>query len=847
MGRAVKLEAAERVVPQIYAYALRTAGFEGLLKVGYTTRSVAERVREQVGNITLPEGLAPYEIRWQGLAVRQDGTSFDDRAVHAELKRLGVERVTGEWFRCSVAAVRSAVAAVQAGVAAVRDRTQAFAMRPEQRAAVEKTAAYFRQWAATGAAHAPKFLWNAKMRFGKTFATYQLAREMGFRKVLVLTFKPAVESAWQEDLETHVDFAGWQFVSRAAEEMAEPDWRRPVVCFGSFQDLLGYDRESGGIKARNAWIHATNWDLVVFDEYHFGAWRERAKQLFEEEDEEAEQPLPSPEATLGSGTDEHDLPLTTHHYLFLSGTPFRALLEGDFIEEQIFGWTYADEQQAKAQWAADHPGVPNPYRTLPQMKLLAYELPPELKRVALGGELNAFDLNAFFATEKPVRNAPPRFRFEQEVLGWLNFICGRYLPARGLHAGSEAPPMPFCDGALLGALRHTLWYLPNVAACQAMAELIARCKLFGGYRVVVCAGSGAGIGLAALPPVKRAMGNPFETRTITLTCGKLTTGVTVRPWGGILMLRNLTSPESYFQAAFRVQSPWTAPGEGDGEAEVVKPVCYLLDFAPNRALRQVADYGCKLILNTSAPPSPEETLGDFLNFLPVLTYDGFTMKQVSAGEILDLVLSGTSATLLARRWQSALLVNVDNATLTRVLNSPEALAAIEKIEGFRELGREVIETIVNRSEAIKAVKRERLPSDVLSKRELSDEEKALKSKRKQVQEKLVKFSTRIPIFMYLTDDREHSLQEVIRQIEAPLFERVTGLTLADFDLLLALGVFNAGLMNEAILNFKRYEDASLSYSGIDRHANDQTLGAWDTTLPAPKPPPGPSSPPTRPD
>ena len=214
----------------------------------------------------------------------------------------------------------------------------------------------------------------------------------------------------------------------------------------------------------------------------------------------------------------------------------------------------------------------------------------------------------------------------------------------------------------------------------------------------------------------------------------------------------------------------------------------------------------------------------------MLTYDGFTMKQVSAGEILDLVLAGTSATLLARRWQSALLVNVDNATLSRVLGSPEALAAIEKIEGFRELGREVIETIVNRSEAIKAAKREGQASDVLSKRGLTDEEKALKTKRKQVQEKLIKFSTRIPIFMYLTDDREHSLQEVIRQIEAPLFERVTGLTLADFDLLLSLGVFNASLMNEAILNFKRYEDASLSYSGIDRHATDQTLGAWDTTL-----------------
>ena len=343
------------------------------------------------------------------------------------------------------------------------------------------------------------------------------------------------------------------------------------------------------------------------------------------------------------------------------------------------------------------------------------------------------------------------------------------------------------------------------------------------FRVVLCAGPHAGMGAEALEPVERAMGDPLVTKTITLTCGKLTTGVTVRPWGGILMLRNLTSPETYFQAAFRVQSPWTAPDE-EGRETVLKPVCYVIDFAPNRALRQVADYSGKLSVNETIPGTDTERVAEFIHFLPVLYSEGGRLRRVSATQVLELAMTGDAATLLARRWQSALLVNVDNATLGRLLADPEAMRALNRIIADRALGREAIETLINRSEAIKAAKREGGPKEG-PKAEMGKEEKEIRNKRKQIQEKLIKFAARIPIFMYLTDDREHTLREVIQQIETDLFERVTGLTLADFRHLVSLGVFDDTRMNEAVLGFKRYEDASLTYAGVDRHAGE-SLGGW---------------------
>lgn len=811
--------------PTIYAYEDTNPQYAGLLKVGYTTVDAQSRVAQQYP--TKRPGKPPYRIVLEEPAMRSDGTVFTDHDVHRMLRLNGIRNAEGEWFRCTVAQVQAATIAVRTGQLNEENRSLDFTMRPEQEAAVEKTAAYFASWRREkrNKNKPPHFLWNAKMRFGKTFAAYQLAKKMGWRKVLVLTFKPAVQSAWEEDLKCHVDFKGWQFISPGGLSYEDADKKKPFVCFGSFQDYLGRNSSTGGIKTKNEWVHTTNWDCVILDEYHYGAWRANAKELFEAEDKK--------EAAFGEGEgiddfDEDTLPITTDGYLYLSGTPFRAIASGEFIEEQIYNWTYSDEQRAKRDWK----GPTNPYAALPRMVLLTYQIPDAIREIAMQGEFNEFDLNVFFSAEGLGEQA--KFKYEDEVQKWLDLIRGAFMPTSidNLKLGAQKPPMPFSDARLLNVLSHTFWFLPSVAACHAMRNLLAKKqnRFYYDYKVIVAAGGAAGIGVAALPPVLEAMDDPLTTTTITLSCGKLTTGVTVRPWAGILMLRNSSSPETYFQAAFRVQSPWTVrnpDGASPNAEQIIKEECYVFDFDPDRALRQIADYSCRLNVNEA---SPEKKVEEFISFLPVLAYDGSSMKQIDAAGILDMAMSGTTATLLARRWESALLVNVDNDTLRRLMGNKKAMDALMSIEGFRNLNQK-IETIINKSDAVKKARKEANDEELSAKEKkaLTEEEKEYKSLRKQIQEKLIKFATRVPIFMYLTDYRERTLKDVITQLEPGLFKKVTGLTVRDFELLVSLGVFNSALMNDAVYKFKRYEDASLSYTGINKHEGED-IGLYDTVL-----------------
>lgn len=829
------------VNPTIYAYKLNgVTTHDGYIKVGYTDRDVKQRIKEQLHTSAIS-----YTVLCEESAMRPDGSCFNDRDVHAVLKRNGFHRLNentdkNEWYNCTVNDVRSAVRELRTGERTDEYRTADFKMRPEQSKAVDRTIEYFENIKKTEPERIPKFLWNAKMRFGKTFAAYELCKKMNFKRILILTFKPAVESAWSDDLRTHVDFEGWQYVSNKDahnnkqnidEAYYNADSTRPIVVFGSFQDLLGTN-ENGGIKYKNEFIHTTNWDIVIFDEYHFGAWRENAKKLFDDPDDEdidfdAEK-YQKEEA--GNAVNETFLPITSSHYLYLSGTPFRAMHSGEFIEEQIFNWTYSDEQSAKENWK----GKNNPYLSLPRMVMMTYKIPESIRSVASEGEFDGFDLNLFFSAKGKGEDA--RFVNENEVQKWLDLIRGAYLPASvddlkiAVSLGvDKRPPMPFSDTRLLNVLSHTLWFLPSVASCFAMYNLLMQSQnnyYNQGYKINVCAGIKAGVGLDAVKPVIDSMGDPLVTRTITLTCGKLTTGVTVKPWTGIFMLRNLKSPETYFQSAFRVQSPWTVKNE-KGEVEIIKHECYVFDFALDRALRQISDYACNL---NSENTNPEKNVSEFINFLPVLAYDGSTMEQVNAQAILDITLAGTSATLLAKRWQSALLVNVDNDTLKRLMASTEAMTALENIEAFRNLNKE-LEVIINKSEAVKKLKKDGVEKlTPKEKKELTEAEKEFKSKRKEVQEKLMKFASRIPVFMYLTDYRESCLKDVITQLEPGLFKKVTGLDTKDFDLLCSLGVFNSSLMNHSIFQFKRYEDASLTYTGIDMHRNDKEIGGWDTAI-----------------
>lgn len=830
--------------PRIYAYSIADTAHEGLLKVGQTTRDVRQRVAEQLRTAAITN----YTIELDAPAEREDGSIITDHAVRDALKRKGFDNPMLEWMQCTVVDVKTVLTELHTGKQFTGTHHEDFAPREEQQQAVEQTYAYYQSRWREDADAVPRFLWNAKMRFGKTFTAYQLAKKLAAKRVLVLTFKPAVADAWQTDLESHVDFDGWQYQSRHVDgDPRDVPADVPLVYFGSFQDLLGRDR-AGNIKPRNEWIHTINWDLVVFDEYHFGAWRESAKELFADEEDAIERS----EALLEDSTrarnrldtriadtqeplesETNFLPITTRAYLYLSGTPFKALATGEFIEEQIFNWTYTDEQRAKAEFAAKHPDKRNPYGALPQMRLLTYRMPDELLTIASAGEFDEFDLNAFFAADGIGEAA--EFKYKTDVQKWLDIIRGSHAPqtVESLKTATR-PPLPYSDVRLLPYLQHSFWFLPNVAACHAMANLLAEKHntFWHDYKVIVAAGAAAGIGLDALPPVRKAVGSGFDTKTITLSCGKLTTGVTVAQWSSILMLRNLKSPETYFQAAFRVQSPWSIKnpnGDDPNEEEILKPVCFVFDFAPTRALRQLSEYGIGL---SPGEANPEDAVRELVSFLPVLAYNGAVMEQLDVGGVLDFAMAGTSATLLARKWESAILVNVDNETLRRILNNPEAMAAVERIEGWRALGDNVIETIINKSDKIKELKSKEKDGELTKKekRELTEEEKEYKSKRKLVQEKLIKFATRIPAFMYLTDFRENTLQDVITKLEPDLFLAVTGLTVEDFHLLVSLRVFNTERMNEAVFAFRRYEDASLRYTGIESHKGLSHYGLYDTVV-----------------
>ena len=815
--------------PMIYAYEhIGVPAHEGMLKVGYTTRDVETRVLEQ--NQT---GSIPYRIVLKRPAMRKDGTSFDDHLIHKILRKYHVRNPEGEWFVTDKNTVEKAIESAVQGNETLIERIYSFPMRPEQKKAVDDTSAYFKAFVKDPANRGliPHYLWNAKMRFGKTFTTYQLALRMGWTKVLVLTFKPAVKTAWEEDLVSHKDFEGWQFCQKREDrEFNYVNERKPFVCFASFQDVLGRNAV-GGIKATNEWIQEVDWDCIVLDEYHYGAWGKNAKNYYDKKDPALTRALEVGEIINEDAEnvrelearemyDEELMPLRTHAYLYLSGTPFRAISTGEFIEDQIYNWTYSDEQRSKEAWK----GPDNPYAQLPKMVMLTYQLPDSIREIASQGEFDEFDLNEFFRADDK------GFIHEEYVQKWLDLIRGAYTEniVTELKLGTEKPPMPFSDARLLSYLQHTYWFLPSVAACYAMADLLGKRvnRFYHDYRVIVAAGNRAGMGAAAVGPVYEAMNDPQKSKTITLSCGKLSTGVTVKPWTGILMLRNTTSPETYFQAAFRVQSPWTTTDE-EGEEVILKPFCYVFDFAPNRALRLVEEYSCQLNV---AESNPEKKVEEFIKFLPILAFDGSSMKEIDAAGVLDMAMSGTTATLLARRWESAVLVNVDNATLQRLMNNPEAMAALMNIEGFRSLNAD-IETIINKSEHVKDVKKNKDPEAMTprEKKELTDEEKEYKSKRREIQEKLIKFATRIPVFMYLTDFREYCLKDVIEQLEPELFRKVTGLTLKDFSLLVSLGVFNSELMNDAVYKFKRYEDSSLEYTGINTH--DGTLiGGWDTVI-----------------
>jgi hypothetical protein len=350
-------------------------------------------------------------------------------------------------------------------------------------------------------------------------------------------------------------------------------------------------------------------------------------------------------------------------------------------------------------------------------------------------------------------------------------------------------------------------------------------KFFKDYQIVVAAGSKAGVGEKALGPVAQAIGGvPQDSKSITLSCGKLMTGVTIPAWAGIFMLRELKSPETYFQAAFRVQSPWAYKyvntEVGGTEEAVVKEQCYVLDFSPNRALHLIVDYATKLRAAATADIDREAALTEFMEFLPVLSFTGYAMQHLQAGDVIDYLTKGISSSMLARRWNSPELIKLDVKAMEAILADKKLLESLEQIEMFRNISDDLTAMISSNKE----LRSKKLAREKLTKSEKKNQDEA-KKKRDDIKKKLQRFLMRIPAFMYLTDDRERAVIDIITQVEPELFEKVTTLSLKDFERLVNAGVFNESKMNDAVWKFRDFEEPSLTYMHKDE--GNTTRGGWN--------------------
>ena len=624
----VRIPALSESLNVIYCYSIPGLDtHRGLVKVGMTAATPS--LRESFGVYADPEALAvaaahkrireqtgatgvKYRLEWAAVS----DARITDHRVHAILRSDGVENThfddsgAREWYRVTPG---KAFAAYKAAVArkssAEHNNDEPIVLRDEQETFVKNTLAAWR-------AGEGKRLWNAKMRFGKTLTAYSFIERayaenpQRMRKVLVLTHRPVVNEGWSYEYDRILHKSGWQYGSKDAkhESWAQLDHNLPFIYFASMQDARGKERDSDEFKKSNKEIFETHWDFVLIDEAHEGNQTALA-------------------------TEVHDN-LKRDFTLYLSGTPFKYLSGEEFHPEQVDTWDYVDEQKAKENWDATRPGEPNPYRGLPRMSINALEiLDVAGGKYVDSGEDVAFDFAKFFET----RNGA--FTNISDVAKFLNAIAPT--PERDRdgfpNAGEEpdagmftgAAQMPYASDQL-DFTRHALWVFDRVDTCKAMEKLLASHPVFQDYTVVMVAGAGDSEAKNALGRVKNAMGDdPSVTRTITLTVGRLTTGVTVAPWTTVLMLNNGSSAETYMQTIFRTQSPYT---NGAG----FKTECAVYDFAPDRVLQVLVE-----ATDSSGKTSSGKTgggrsrLGELLNYLPVISH--ITDKDVRRFDAGDVV------------------------------------------------------------------------------------------------------------------------------------------------------------------------------------------------------------------
>ena len=831
----------------IYAYSEPHTD-DGIIKIGQTTNPNIKEYLDRTIQARNSSKHKKYELLYSAEAKYNNKDEyFTDHTVHNFLKEKGYNYLTDEKtgkkteeYNIEILKLKSLIENIKEGKKPEEidiNRYQKFDPRPEQEVAIKKTQKYFKD-KPTGS-----FLWNAKMRFGKTFAAYKLMKEQDYKKVLILTYKPAVHNQWQSDLENHKDFKDYHFLSVKNKNIKNISNYERTVCFMSYQDMIR-KTENSEIKEKHIEIYNTKWDLVIIDEFHYGSSTQKAKDIFEKIPSEEiiiqrdmeleklkEEDLDPTETKLMKESIEKEFQarmelstLSVKYKLYLSGTPFKALENGIFSYESIFNWTYRDEQKAKAEW--DKPN--NPYASLPKIELFVYQVSQELLDYALDKETNEFSLNQFFKATKEGKSAyfgDKEKNNDKNVNQWLNDISGMNLPKLSIddqidNIEYQGVNFPYSSNSpFVEKIKHTLWYMPNIASALAMEKLLQKHPIFKGYKVITVVGGRSKSGSDALPPVELAIRN--NEQTITLTCGMLTTGVSVPEWSAVFFLRDIKTPESYFQTAFRAQTPYT-----DINGNIKKDTAYIFDFSPNRSLRLLTEYSEKLS-DKKEKSSAKEKIHEFVKYLPVLKISGNRMIHLNASEVLKFDYDKLDAISLGKKFSDTINIKIDSEMIELMNNDKEMFDAIfSKIKKFSEFNgkkkdqkkkdqkeKPVNINSMNTSEGkIEDLKTTKAKKELLGEdtkkevKEIDLEKKSLDKEKKRIRELLKTLLSRIPLFMYLTNASEENLEEVLAETERDLFRQATGLTSDEFRFLKGIGLIKIDSIEGYILKYKEFED-----------------------------------------
>jgi len=762
----------------IYVFAIADKQHAGCLKIGETTLGdvdlaftppnsppLNEAARARIDQYTKTAGIS-YELLHTELAIcDRDGQrqTFTDKQVHRVLERSGVKRKefagATEWYLCTLETAKRAIAATKAGKASlqaeeVTSGDNPIILRPEQKKAVERTLKQFRR--------GNQMLWNAKMRFGKTLCALRVAREMGVGRTIIITHRPAVDEGWFEDFgKTFYDRPDWHYGSRGKGESFASLQRlasqgKKYVYFASMQDMRG-SKEVGGKFDKNNEVFSTAWDLVIVDEAHEGMQTELGKAVLEQ--------------LIGRKTKT----------LRLSGTPFNLL--DDHKENEVFTWDYVMEQKAKRDWEINHLGDTNPYASLPTLHIYTYDLGRLMGEYS--DEEKAFNFREFFRTR-----GDGSFVHDGDIDHFLSLLT----------TDDEDSLYPYSNAAFRKIFRHTLWVLPGIKAAKALSRKLNEHPVFGLFRVVNVAGDGDADEECrdALELVSQVIGNdPDETYTITLSCGRLTVGVSVKPWTGVLMMAGSrsTSAASYMQTIFRVQTPYAHNGR-------MKTDCYAFDFAPDRTLRVLAE-AAKVSRGAGRQSGGDRVvLGDFLNFCPVIAVEGSKMKRYKVEMLLAHLKRARIERVVRGGFENGDLYNDELLKLTEVdLQEFDGLKGIiGKTKAMPKMG----DIAINRQGlANEQYAEEVIPGKKKGQRPASEDQKRLEELKARGDQRLEAISIlrvisiRMPLMLYgaemKDEDKELTIDNFVNLVDERSWEEF----------------MPRGVTKQVFRRFKRYYDPDI--------------------------------------